>query len=361
MVISAKKILIGFLGLAFFVAVAAFFYFSQPTYSEPQLADAGTKKINFEVKPGDGINEIASNLKKENLLKSETVFWIDAVLSGRAQALKPGSYSLSSDFSVFKIVSTLARGPEDVSIIIAPGATVAEIDDELASAGVIQAGELKDFNLDLLGTGYAWFKQLFAKSPAGVLTKKPGSPKISANENNKLEGFLFPDTYYFSPNSNSRTVVGKFLDNFKEKTSAVLGKDDDLLKTITIASILEKETPDYKDKCVVAGILEKRLAINMPLQVDCSVAYASCSGKYLDCSIDKADYKTDSPYNTYTNTGLPPGPISNPGIDSITAALNPQESTPFLYYLSDPKTGKTIFSKTLDEQSNNRNKYLLSN
>ncbi|MCX6702591.1 MAG: endolytic transglycosylase MltG [Candidatus Wolfebacteria bacterium] len=354
--IDGKKILIGFLGLAFFVAAAAFFYFSQPTYSQSQAPGADAKRINFEVKLGDGIKEIAAGLKKENLLKSEGVFWTYAILTGEAQSLKPGNYSLSSDFSALMLVSALSRGPEDVSVTIFPGETVAEIDDKVSSLGVLQEGELKNFNPDSLGSGYDWFKGLFK----GALTKKPISGRISVNEDNKLEGFLFPDTYYFSPKSDAKTVTEKFLDNFKGKTSVILGKNDDLFRTIIIASILEKETPDYKDKSVVAGILEKRLAMNMPLQVDCSISYLSCSGKYLDCSINRADYKTDSPYNTYTNVGLPPGPISNPGIESIMAALNPQKSTPFLYYLSDSKTKKTIFSETFDEHNDNRNKYLLS-
>ena len=122
--------------------------------------------------------------------------------------------------------------------------------------------------------------------------------------------------------------------------------------------------PDQNDQEIVAGIILKRLAEGIPLDIDATVCYAKLLGRPTStaqaCSLSPLDFKIESPYNTYLYKGLPPGPIGNPGTSAITAALHPQ-SSPYLYYLSDPATGKTIFAKTLDEQNQNRVKYLESN
>ena len=119
-------------------------------------------------------------------------------------------------------------------------------------------------------------------------------------------------------------------------------------------SLLEKEMRTLQDKKIVSGILWKRLAINMPLQLDATINYIT---NRSDPSVAIKHTKIDSPYNTYLRAGLPPGPISSPNKEAINAVLNATPS-PYWFYLSDPKTGKTIFSETLDEQSANRRIYL---
>lgn len=172
-----------------------------------------------------------------------------------------------------------------------------------------------------------------------------------------LEGYLFPDTYEFFVPSNAETVKAKFEENFNKKarTAVPEGSSEEDLKEILIkASLIEKEVPDSSERRIVAGIMMKRLKNNIPLQMDASLCY----GKQSPCSpITESDKKTDSPFNTYQNLGLPPHPIANPGVDAILAAMNPA-TTPYWFYLSDPKSKKTIFSKTLDEHNNNIVKYL---
>ena len=129
---------------------------------------------------------------------------------------------------------------------------------------------------------------------------------------------------------------------------------------LAIASLLEKEAPEYKDRQIIAGVLYKRLNLGIALQVDATLVYAKCAKTFLICEnpkIYRSDLGIQSSYNTYLYNGLPPGPIGNPGLDSIKAALNPVKSE-YLYYLSDPITKKTIFSKDLDEHNENRAKYL---
>jgi UPF0755 protein len=160
-------------------------------------------------------------------------------------------------------------------------------------------------------------------------------------------------------------VVGEFTDNFNVKALPLLNADSkNAQRDLILASILEKEVPSSTDQKLIAGILLKRLAAGMPLDVDATVCYAKLlenPSPAASCyPLTALDFKIDSPYNTYLYRGLPPGPIGNPGVSAIVAAIDPV-SSPYWYYLSDPKTGKTIFAKTLDEQTQNRVKYLGSN
>lgn len=185
------------------------------------------------------------------------------------------------------------------------------------------------------------------------------------NSDESLEGYLFPDTYIFYKNSSLTAVKKKFLENFQKKAEPLLVNDQKNFKrNLVLASIIEKEIPDFEDRKIVAGILLKRLSINMPLQVDSTLCYIkNLENTSIDLNekscypILNKDKESVSPFNTYRYKGLPPAPISNPGEDSITAVLNAKES-PFLFYLSHPTSGKTVFSKTLEEHNANKAKYL---
>ena len=169
---------------------------------------------------------------------------------------------------------------------------------------------------------------------------------------------FFPDTYEIIPGAKLENIIRKTLNHFDEKLTADLKGEisrqkKSIFEVITMASMIEKEVKTLEDKKIVSGILWKRLEIGMPLQVDATVNYIT--GKNHD-GVLLEDTKIDSPYNTYKYYGLPKGPISNPGLDSILAAIYPTKSD-YLYYLSAPD-GKTIFSKTYKEHSIAQNKYL---
>ncbi len=172
-----------------------------------------------------------------------------------------------------------------------------------------------------------------------------------------LEGYLFPDTYEFFVPSSAAAVEAKFGENFNQKVRTIIPvglSEKDLKEILTQASLVEREVPDSFERKIVAGIMMKRLKNNIPLQLDASLCY----GKDSPCfPITESDKKAGSPFNTYLYSGLPPHPISNPGVDAILAVLNPV-TTPYWFYLSDPKSKKTIFSKTLDEHNDNVVKYL---
>ncbi len=172
-----------------------------------------------------------------------------------------------------------------------------------------------------------------------------------------LEGYLFPDTYFIMPNAKEEEIVKIMNNNFNLKIEGILpdiaafGKSES--DVIKIASILEEEGRVFESRQIIAGILWKRLALHMPLQVDSSFKYIN--GKTTN-SLSLDDLKIDSPYNSYTHTGLPPTPISNPGLDAIKAAISPIK-TPYLYFLSDNQ-GNMHYAQTLAEHVANKLKYL---
>ena len=284
----------------------------------------------FRVMPGDGFREIALRLRAEGFIRSKLAFELLAFLSGRAEDLKPGVYELSPNLGSLTILDYLVKGDKQVlDIVIPEGASVFDIDRILSEKAVITEGGLL----------------VFAKD-------------------RKLEGRLFPDTYKFFLSSKVQDVVVKLLENFKSKAEPLLTKDPKNFETnLILASLLESEVPDHEEQRLVAGILKRRLAAGMPLQVDATICYikegfAAEAKNGRNCyPLTPLDFAVDSPYNTYRYKGLPPGPISNPGVSALKAALSPKNSD-FWFYLSDPKTKKTIFSKTLEEHEFKRAKYL---
>lgn len=296
--------------------------------------------IEFSVQPGMGIRDIAQQLEAQKIIKSKIAFQLYAVLTGKAGELQPGSYVIGPTQSAQEIISLLSKGPLEVEILIAPGMTMIEIEDEMIAQHVLGEGQLTGFPVGTLRERYPFL----------------GDAMV-------LEGFLFPDTYRFYPHSDPTVVVGKILDNFEARVAPPLTglrntENNDTIHWLILASILEKEVTNAKEAQTVAGIFEKRLAIGMPLQVDASIIYAKCK-RFMSCpALTRADFRIESPYNTYLHKGLPPTPISNPGIDAISAARSPVRSN-YLYYLSDPRTKQTIFSKTFAEHNANRTKYLL--
>lgn len=250
----------------------------------------------------------------------------------------------------------VVKAPEQ-NITVIEGWNNGEIADTLQSKNLISP---KDF---------AALEKSFDVSAYPVLASKPKSAD--------LEGFLFPDTYtVFSPSADLATntagslIIKKMLDNFSQKFTAQMLADTQnqgktVYQIIILASIIEKETgrnavtDEEKqqladERKIIAGIFYNRLNIGMALQSDATVNFIT--GKNTP-AVSEADTKINSPYNTYLYKGLPPGPICNPSLSSIMAAVYATKSD-YFYFLSDPKTGQAIFAKTNDEQAANKQKYL---
>ena len=178
-------------------------------------------------------------------------------------------------------------------------------------------------------------------------------------DNADLEGFLFPDTYRIDKAAAAADIIKKMLDNFQRKlTPAMLEEikrqNKSVYEIIALASLVEKEVRTADDMKIVSGIFWQRIKNRQGLESCATLAYILGVNK---AQYSVADTKIDSPYNTYKYRGLPPGPIANPGLNAITAAIYPEE-TDYNYFLSDPATGQTIFSRTLGEHNLNKAKYL---
>jgi len=303
-------------------AVGIALYDLRPVYAGDQTP------VVFEIKQGDGFRTIINNLYGEHLIRSPFVVELFSFIGGRAFAMKPGLYRLNAGMSASEIVTTIAgKNATEVSVTIPEGSNIYDIDKILSKALVIRSGAL-----------------------------------ISLSGASSLEGKLFPDTYNFYTGINVNDVVRELMDNFNVKAVPLLDQDkNNFGRNLVLASLVQKEVPDVADEEIVAGILLKRANAGMTLNVDATICYAKFQaqgnadgGCY---PLSPLDFRIRSPYNTYLNKGLPESPIGNPGIAAITATLHPK-SSPYWYYLSDPKTGKTIYARTLGEQNINRIKYL---
>jgi len=341
-----RKVILFVVLFSFFIVILFIGYFLSAL--SPVSQSSEIKQV--EIKIGDGFSEISANLEAAGIVRSSTVFKIISLISGNAHKLKPGQYYLDTSLTSLEILNSLVAGPEvEKEVVIPEGFTFLDIDRRLSDMGIIKSKDLVNFNFDSVKSDYEFLKDL--KSPI-----------------KNVEGYLFPDTYNFFINSTVEDVVRKFFDNFnikawpflKDQTQLVGRKTFGQYQILTVASLIEKEVYYSEEMPIVAGIIYKRLKIGMPIQIDATIAYAKCGGFIYYCDnpiVTKKELSFVSPYNTYTNNTLPPTPISNPGINSINAALHP-ETSDYFYYLSDPETKKAIFSKTLEEHNSNRVKYL---
>jgi UPF0755 protein len=316
------------LGIFIFILFLSFLIYVFWNLKPVDVKGAGVEKM-FKINNGESFLEITNNLYKEKLIRSKISFAFLGFLTGQFLKMHSGLYKLNSNLNSINILFLLSSGKgKEVRVLIPEGETIYEIDAILAENNVLKKGELIDY--------------------------------IKKN-NLKLEGYLMPDTYIFFYDSKPEDVIKKMTDNFNLKIKPLIEeKKANETSTLILASMLEKEAPDFEDRKIIAGILLKRLKLNIPLQVDATICYIKIiqnNGSINCLPLLPLDFKINSEYNTYVNKGLPPGPISNPSKEAVLAALNPIESE-YLYYLSDPITKKTIFSKTLEEHNKNILKFL---
>ncbi|MFH1657071.1 MAG: endolytic transglycosylase MltG [bacterium] len=326
-------------------------YFWQGIYL-PQKVKAEAKY--FKIAKGESVWQISERLEEENLIKHQVFFEFYVVCQNKARQLKAGEYLLSPEMNIPEITKALFNGNGKEKKIT-----------------IIEGWNLKDLGWYFTDTGMFSTEELFevTGSPAVICTDSENllKPRDFSDQftllkdkpkNISLEGYLFPDTYYFSQGTSREEIVEMMLENLDHKFSTelreeVASQQKSIFETITMASLLEKEVKTLEDKKIVAGLLWKRLENNIPLQVDATVIYLT--GKKTS-NVPLTDTEIDSLYNTYQYRGLPAGPICNPGLESIVAAVYPEDS-PYWYYLSTPE-GKTIFSKTLAEHNIAKAKYL---
>ncbi|MDD5569417.1 MAG: endolytic transglycosylase MltG [Candidatus Pacebacteria bacterium] len=307
----------------------------------------------FEVGRGQSAAEVAADLKKEGVIQDPYPLLAYLFVTGEYKEIKSGKYLLSSRMAARDIAAALVNGDTaKVNLTFIEGWDLRDM-----------AQYLREKNIGTENSFYAIAGFPGEDYRESITPAKEISSKFDFLKDKPLkaglEGYLFPDTYQTSTGTDNNEIISLMLANFGNKLTSQMKNDisasgKTIYETITMASIIEKEVKTLTDKKIAAGILWKRLDSGMPLQTDASVLY----GLKRD-SADKIylkDLQIDSPYNTYLNRGLPLGPICNPGIESIKAAIYPVKSD-YWYYLSAPD-GTTIWSKTLAEHNAAKNQYL---
>ncbi|MFZ3301163.1 MAG: endolytic transglycosylase MltG [Microgenomates group bacterium] len=283
-----------------------------------------SKTVDFMINKGASVSQIGNNLQKAGLVKSGIAFKFYIQLTNSQNKIQAGEFQLAPNLGLTEIVEKLKKGPTELWVTIPEGTRREEVAIKFATA----------LNKD----------QKFIDDFMALTEGK--------------EGYLFPDTYLFPKAATVNQIVNKLESTFEAKVKNATREQ------IIMASLLERETFADSEKPIVAGVLFKRLENDWPLQVDATLQYAKDSSKFKTISssnkywepIYSNDKEIDSPFNTYKNLGLPPAPISNPGLSTIEASINPEESD-YWYYIHD-NSGKIHFARDLSEHNANIAKYL---
>lgn len=280
-----------------------------------------TESVIFVVPQGESVRSIATRLAEEEIIRSATGFYLLVKFMGLERALQAGDFRLNRAMNARLIAQELTHGSLDVWVTTLEGWRNEEIANKLA----------KDLDIP---------EQLFLQYAK--------------------EGYMFPDTYLIPREATPAAIAQLFESTFNARVTDVMRQEAQRIglsfnEVMVMASIVEREGLTDEDRPVIAGILLKRLDAGWALQADATLQYAlgyqATEKTWWKKSLTNEDKTLRSAYNTYTNVGLPPAPISNPGLASIKAVLYPQE-TDFWYYLHDP-TGAVHYGRTLEEHNEN--------
>ena len=326
-VLKSNKILISLLILLMGFIVSYYgFILLQPA---SELLDTKVEKI-IHIESGSTVDKIASQLKEEEIIVDPLIFKFYLQFRGLSQQLRAGHYRLSSEMTISQIIDKLVAGKmASYKLTVPEGVTVENIAQRLEKEGIK--------------------KEVFLE-----IARKKGLKFLSRSQAEKdeiiysLEGFLFPDTYQIPYGSSAQEIVAIMVQGFKERIEILQSEIDEsaynTAEIITIASLIQAEGRLDNELPIISSVIYNRLDRGMKLQIDATIQYILPERK---ARLLYSDLKVDSAYNTYLNHGLPPGPINNPGLKAIKAALRPAE-TDYLYYVAIGD-GEHKFTKTYRE------------
>lgn len=300
-----------------------------------------TQIVEVEIPEGTPVSTMGDILEEQGLIRSSSAFSLLVRVQGAAANLQAGVHDLSPSMTMPEIVAALQEGAEEAGMLkvtVNEGLTVDQIAEVVADSTSYSA---EDF-LNLM-TNQEFLAQLVQQYP--ILTDSYNNPNVRY----VLEGYLFPATYDVAQGETLESLVTQMVD----KTNEVLSKyqaDIDassysLQDIMSIASLVEKEGQTTKDRKLIAGVFYNRLEQGMPIQSDISVLYALGTHKEM---VTYDDLEVDSPYNLYTNAGLPPGPMNSPSEDAIAAALEPTDND-YLYFYANLKTGEVFYTDDYEQ------------
>lgn len=309
-ILKNKKIAIVTFMITLLIISFAFFY---GTLNHPLKGD---RDVTITIESGDSFYSLLNELHRNDVIKSPLIIKTYVKFTNAIVDVEPGQYKLHNNMSIKDIVNALKDGDsiDSVYFTIPEGFNIDEIANKLQTEGICKSYE---------------FIESVVSYPLPSYIKENNIKKYN------LEGFLFPDTYQFSKTSDPTELIAKMLERFEEvwanalEEAKVTIKDEDVNKIITIASMIEKEARVNEERDKISSVIYNRINKGMQLQIDATVIYA------LEEHVDTVLFKhleIDSPYNTYKIDGLPVGPISNPGLPSIIAALKPA-NTDYLFYV----------------------------
>jgi len=291
--------------------------------------------VIVEISKGMTAGDIALMLRDRGVIRSVLYFKLVSGLNGDTMKFKAGRHEINGTMNVREIIRLLTQNPlapPDVKVTVFEGLTVKETASILASTADIDSAEIVQLAAD-----------------------KDMARKLGA-DNDTVEGYLFPDTYFFRPDARPIDIITRmvkkfnsvFNDSLKERAEEI---NMSVHEVVTLASIIETEAGLDEERPLISAVFHRRLKLKRPLEANPTIQYALGNKR----RVLTEDLKIDSPYNTYTNPGLPPGPIASPGEKSIIAALYPAD-TKYLYFMADGKGGH-IFSKSLREHNKAARQY----
>lgn len=332
-----KKITKTFLVILLLILCATVLWFGSDIHRFAKKP-AGTSDdvVVISITPGQSFNQLTADLKKNNLISSALRFKLVARITRDDKRLKAGEYALTATMSPLKILDNLVHGKVMLHRLTIPeGYTIEQIAMELDRIALVP-------------------EELFEQ-----WTRDPIHSKLLGISGPTLEGYLFPDTYYFPKGVSAEDVANKmvqrfnqtFTESWRQRAKAI---GFTVHEIVTLASIIEKETGDPAERPLIASVFHNRLKKKMRLESDPTVIYGI---ENFDGNITRRHLKTATPYNTYVIRGLPPGPIANPGRAALEAALYPAE-TNYIFFVSK-KDGTHHFSSTIKEHNRAVRKYQL--
>ena len=318
--------------LGFIAAVGCVVFFLSFQFMHSGASDESNEVI-FEVAPGQGMNFVAQMLSEKGLVKNGWLFAQYARITGESPKLKRGEYSLNTNMNPDQILAVITSGKSIFrNLTFAEGLNIFDVAEILEKVGYGTAAE----NIELM------LNKDFIKTLLG-------------EDQPSLEGYLFPETYQVTKFDTVKDIltqmVGRFLVVWKDYENLAKLSGWTRHQTVIFASLVEKETGAKSDRPLVSSVFHNRLKKNMRLQTDPTVLYGvAMTQRKMPNNITKSDLLTPTPYNTYTNYGLPPTAISNPGKEAFEATFRPAQ-TEFLYFVSK-NDGTTQFSESLNQHNN---------
>lgn len=334
-----------------FSAAAGYFCW-QMYWVEPER---GAAPVMIEFKAGESAGELANRLEAAKIIGSARIFKWYLQRKKWDTKIAAGYFTFFPGENISSVADALINpSASSVKLLFKEGQTVRDYGHNvLEYNGIAQAEELQELT-GFQAVDYRWNKDMpIPKDFSGDFDFLKDKPKYLG-----LEGYLFPDTYFVNKTDGVEKLARLMLQNFGKKLtpeirSEISRQDKTIHEVATMASLIEAEAREDADRRLISDILWRRLSIGMALQLDSTVNYVTGESKP---AVSAEEMLVDSPYNTYKYRGLPPGPINNPGLEALRAAVYPEKND-YWFFLSG-KDGKMYYAKTLDEHNKNKYKYL---